>query len=149
MAVVTLFFKAINKDESVASSFLSRERGHMLKTVKRPARRPRKRKPSAETPPVPNIDRASEILPSLSDDVGQEAKRIDANIIMMKQKMHVVMHADRTCLARSNYTNKHPPPNIGTHETYTKLFPLYALWPWNYFFVAPILEIIRYMYYIT
>ena len=33
-----------------------------------------KRKPSVETPPVPNIDRAGEILRH-NDDVGQEAKQ--------------------------------------------------------------------------
>ena len=61
MAKVTLFFKAINKDEHLVSSFLPRECGHMPTTVKRPVGRLRKRKPSAEAPPVPNIDRASEI----------------------------------------------------------------------------------------
>ena len=76
MAKVTLLFKAINKDEHLASSFLPKERGHVPTTAKRPVRRPRKREPQAEAPPVPNIDRASKILPSLSDDVGQEAKRI-------------------------------------------------------------------------
>ena len=77
MARVTLFFKATNKDVHLASSFLPRERRHVLTTAKRPVRRPRKRKPSAEIPPVPNIDRASEIL-RLSDDVSQEAKRHEA-----------------------------------------------------------------------
>ena len=43
---------------------------HVLTTAKRPVGRPRKRKPSAETPPVPNIYRASEIL-RLSDDVAR------------------------------------------------------------------------------
>ena len=42
----------------------------MPTTAKRPVGRPRKRKPSVETPPVSNIDRAGEIL-RLSDDVGQ------------------------------------------------------------------------------
>ena len=99
MAKVTLFFKAINKDEHLASLFLSRERGHVLTTAKRPVGRPRKRKPLAETPPVPNIDRASEIL-RLSNDVGQEAKWIRCQYTT-KQKMHVVMHVDQTCLACS------------------------------------------------
>ena len=92
MAKVTLFFKAINKDEHLASSFLPREWGHVPTTAKQPVGRPRKRKPSAEIPPVPNIDHASEIL-RLSDDVGQEAKRIQCQYTT-KQKMHVVMHAD-------------------------------------------------------
>ena len=42
----------------------------MPTTVKWPVGRPRKRKPSVETPPVPSLDRAGEIL-RLSDDVGQ------------------------------------------------------------------------------
>ena len=91
MAKVTLFFKSINKDEHLASSFLARGRGHVPTTAKRPVGRPRKRKPLAEAPL--NIDRASKILPSLSDDIGQEAKRIRCQY-MTKQKMHVVMHAD-------------------------------------------------------
>ena len=62
MAKVTLFFKAINKDEHLALSFLPRERGYVLTTAKRPVGRPRERKPSAETLPVPNIDCASEIM---------------------------------------------------------------------------------------
>ena len=93
MAKVTLFFKSINKDEHLASSFLTRGRGHVPTTAKRPVGRPSKMKPSAEAPLVPNIDSASEILPSLSDDIGQEAKRIQCQY-MTKQKMHVVMHAD-------------------------------------------------------
>ena len=76
MAKVTLFFKAINKNEHLASSFLPRECGYVPITAKWPGGRPRKRKPSAEAPPVLNSDHTSEILPSLSDDVGQEAKRI-------------------------------------------------------------------------
>ena len=83
----------------------------MPTTVKRPVGQPRKRKPSAEAPPVPNINRASEIL-RLNDNVGQEAKQIRCQYTT-KQKIHVVMCADRTCLqARSNYTNKHP-LNVG------------------------------------
>ena len=81
----------------------------MPTTAKRPVGRPRKRKPLAEAPL--NIDRASEILPSLSDDVGPEAKRIQHQYTT-KQKMHVVMHTDRICLAHSNYTNKCPSPNV-------------------------------------
>ena len=113
MAKVALFFKAINKDKHLASLFLSREHGHVLKTAKRPVGQPRKRKPSAETPPVLNIDRASEIL-CLSDEVGQEAKRIQCQYTT-KQKMRVVLCADRTCIAHSNCTNKRPPPpsNVG------------------------------------
>ena len=91
--------KAINKNEHLASSFLPRERGHVLTTAKRPVGRPRKRKPSAETPPVPNINRTSEIL-RISDDVGQEAKWIRCQYTT-KQKMHVIMRADRTCLVRT------------------------------------------------
>ena len=72
-------------------------------TAKWPVGRPRKRKPSAEAPPVPNINHASEIL-RLSDDVGQEAKWIRCQYTTKQN----VMRADRTCLARSNYTNKHP-----------------------------------------
>ena len=67
----------------------------------------KERKPSAETPPVPNIDRASEIT-RLSDDVGQEAKRIRCQNTT-KQRIHVIMRTDRTCLARSNSSNKRPP----------------------------------------
>ena len=52
----------------------------------------KERKPSAETPPVPNIDRASEIT-RLNDGVGQEAKRIRYQNTT-KQKIHVVMRAD-------------------------------------------------------
>ena len=107
MAKVALFFKASNKNEHLASSFLPRECGHVLTTVKRLVGRPRKRKPSAETPPVPNIDSASEIL-HLSANVGQEAKRIRCQYTT-NQKMHVVMRADRT---RSHYSNKCP-PNVG------------------------------------
>ena len=82
----------------------------MPTTAKRPVGRHRKRKPSVETLSVPNIDCASEIL-RLSDNVGQEAKRIRCQYTT-KQKMNVVMRADRTCLARSNYTSKSP-PNVG------------------------------------
>ena len=88
MAKVTLFFKAINKDEHLASLFLARERGHV--PAKWPVGWPRKRKLLAEVPP--DIDRASKIVPSLSDDVGQEAKRIRCQYTT-KQKMHVVMYA--------------------------------------------------------
>ena len=109
MAKVTLFFKSIHKDEHLASSFLARERGHVPTIAKRPVGRPRKMKPSAEAPLAPNIDRTSDILPSLSDSVGPEAKRIQCQY-MMKQKMHIVRRVDRIYLARSNYTNKHPPP---------------------------------------
>ena len=79
----------------------------MPTTAKRPVERPRKRKPSVETPPVPNIDRAGEILRH-NGDVGQEAKLIRCQYTT-KQKMHVVMRADQTCLARSNKC----PPNVG------------------------------------
>ena len=65
MANVTLFFKAINKDEHLALSFLPREHGHVLTTAKWPVGRPRKSKPLAVVPPVLNIDRASEISLSL------------------------------------------------------------------------------------
>ena len=41
----------------------------MLTTAKWPVGRPRKSKPLAEVSPVLNIDGASEILLSLSDDV--------------------------------------------------------------------------------
>ena len=85
-------FKAINH---LASSFLPRERGHGPTTAKLPVGRPRKRKPSTEAPPVPNIDRVSEILPSLSDDVGQEAKQIQCQY-KTKQKMHIVLSASRS-----------------------------------------------------
>ena len=87
--------------------FLPRECGHVPITAKRPVGRPRKRKPLVETPLVPNIDRANEIL-CLCDDVGQEAKQIRCQCTT-KQKMYVVMRADRTCLARSIYKNKRPP----------------------------------------
>ena len=89
MAKVTLFFKAINKDEHLVVVLAKGARVRADNCAKRPVGRPR---PSAETPPVPNIDRASEIL-RLSDDVGQEAKRIRCQY-STKQKMHVVMRAD-------------------------------------------------------
>ena len=87
-------------------------------------------------------ERTSEIL-CLSDNVGQEAKRIRCQY-MTKQKMHVIMHADRTCLARSNYTNKRPPmqapfrPTRNCFRSNTRR-PL-AL---ELFLAVPILEIIR------
>ena len=115
MATVTLFFKAINKDEHLALSFLPREHGRMPTTAKRLVGWPRKKKASAESPPAPSIDHASENL-RLSDDVGQEAKRIRCQFTM-KQKMHVVMRANRTCLACFNYTNKCL-PNAGALLTY-------------------------------
>ena len=70
MAKVTLFFKAVNKDEHLASSFLPRERGHVSTTAKWPVSLGRPRK---KVPPVPNINRASKIL-RLNDDVGQESQ---------------------------------------------------------------------------
>ena len=103
----------------------------------------KERKPSAETPPVPNIDRGSEIT-RLSDDVGQEAKRIRCQNTT-KQKIHVVMRTDRTCLARSNSSNKRPPQCRRPLDLYVIVSALIlgALWPWNYFLAAPILEVIR------
>ena len=73
-------------------------------TAKWPVRQPRKRKPLAEAPPVLNIDRASEILPSLNYDVGQEAQ---AKRIHCRHRHLTNRPACR--LARSNYTNEHPP----------------------------------------
>ena len=106
-------FKAINH---LASSFLPRERGHGPTTAKLPVGRPRKRKPSAEAPPVPNIDRASEILPSLSDDVGHEAKRIQCQYTT-KQKMHVVLSASQSSrighAVHVLITQISAPPNVG------------------------------------
>ena len=68
MAKVTLFFKAIHKDEHLALTFLPREHGHVLTTAKRPVGRQKKRKALSEVPPMLNINRASEILPSLRDN---------------------------------------------------------------------------------
>ena len=77
MAKVTLFFQSHQQDEQ---SDLSDGQG---------------KKPLAETPPVPNIDRASEII-CLSDDVGQEAKRIRCQYTT-KQKIHVVHQLNMPC----------------------------------------------------
>ena len=126
MTKVTLFFKAINKDEHLASSFSPRERGHVLTTVKRPVGQPRKRKPSAETPP-----RMRDLTPQRRC---QSRSQVNQCQYTAKQKMLVVMRTDRTCLERSNYSNKcPPPPNVGALYVIVSTLILDALWPWNYF----------------
>ena len=144
MAKVTLFFKAINH---LVLSFLPREHGHVPTTAKRPVGRPRKRKLSAEAPPVPNIDRASEILLSLSNDVGQEAKWIRCqyttkHVVMYSRHrgvLGIVEFADRTCL---NVQISTPPPYRHPLDQNIVISTpiLGALWPCNYFLAAPILR---------
>ena len=120
----------------------------MPTTAKRPVVRPRERKPSAEAPPVPDIDHASEILPSLSNDVSRsqadsmsihgEAEDAQCNIFSASRSLPIE-HA-------LHILNKHPPPNIGAFlDLYVIVSALIldAIWPRNYFLVAPIIEIIR------
>ena len=82
---------------STSPRVLAGERGHMPTTVKRPVGWPRKRKPSVETPPVPNINRAGEIL-GLSDDVGQA----DSMLIQDEAEDACCNANTPVCLARSN-----------------------------------------------
>ena len=90
-------FKAINH---LATSFLPREHGYVLTTAKRPVGQPRKRKPSAEAPPVPSIDCASKILPSLSDSVSQEAKQISHfSYLLLACCCYEMMERDSSWLA--------------------------------------------------
>ena len=108
---------------------------------------------------MPNIDRASEILLSLSDNVGQEVKWIRCQYLT-KHKMHVVMCADHTCLARSNnyYTISTAPPPPPPPPRYRRPLDIYvivstlilgALWPWHYFLAVPILGISAIMSFVS